>query len=86
MGNWYREIMDPARAGAACGSDSAALLVCSLHIPICRGNAVYTVRSQSKCFCVFSRATTHRTYKIWKQINADAHNLNKLKNMFLVSA
>lgn len=78
--------MHPASTRLPVGLDSAALLVCSLHIPICRGNAVYAVRSQSKCFCVISRATTHRTYKIWKQINADAHNLNKLKNMFLVSA
>lgn len=35
------------------GLDSEPLLVFGLHIPICRGNAVYAVRSQRKCLCVF---------------------------------
>ena len=61
------------------------MLVFVLHILVHRGNAVYVVQSPSKCLLVFfSWATTHRTYKVGQQINADVHHLNELKNVFII--
>ena len=41
---------------------------------------------QANVSLCFSWATTHRTYKVGQQINADVHHLNEFKKMFLLSA
>lgn len=39
---------------------------------------------QANVSVFFPGLTTHRTYKVRKQINADVHHLNELKHVFII--